>query len=141
MSAVGAYYTGDGIAGKSTRFENFTIRSLKSVFGPDSSSIEHDPDYGFIDEYDSYVWLTDGVIEARFFNPYSAQDGDWTSGFLLRDTTAFTWWVSLALANGFTICAWATPDLTSLIVSEASRVQLPLQHTPLATCLSTSCGV
>ena len=32
-------------------------------------------------------------------------------------------------------------DLTPLIVSEASRVQLPLQHTPLATCLSTSCGV
>ena len=32
-------------------------------------------------------------------------------------------------------------DLTPLIVSEASRVQLRLQHTPLATCLSTSCGV
>ena len=32
-------------------------------------------------------------------------------------------------------------DLTPLLVSEASRVQLPLQHTPLAICLSTSCGV
>ena len=32
-------------------------------------------------------------------------------------------------------------DLTPLLVSETSRVQLPLQHTPLATCLSTSCGV
>ena len=30
-------------------------------------------------------------------------------------------------------------DLTPLLVSEASRVQLPLQHTPLATCLSTNC--
>ena len=32
-------------------------------------------------------------------------------------------------------------DLTPLLVSEASRVPLPLplQHTPLATCLSTSC--
>ena len=30
-------------------------------------------------------------------------------------------------------------DLTPLLVSEASRVQLPLQHTPLATCLSTRC--
>ncbi len=35
----------------------------------------------------------------------------------------------------------ASVDLTPLLVSEASRVQLPLQHTPLATCLSTSCGV
>ena len=32
-------------------------------------------------------------------------------------------------------------DLTPVLVSEASRVQLPLQHAPLATCLSTSCGV
>ena len=30
-------------------------------------------------------------------------------------------------------------DLTPLLVSEASRVQLPLQLTPLATCFSTSC--
>ena len=54
------------------------------MFGPVSGSIEHDPDDGFIDVYKSGVWLTDGVIEARFFNPYSAQDGSWTSGFLFR---------------------------------------------------------
>ena len=36
---------------------------------------------------------------------------------------------------------WEHRDLTPLIVSEASRVQLPLQHTPSATCRSTSCGV
>ena len=30
-------------------------------------------------------------------------------------------------------------DLTPKLVSLASRVQLPLQHTPLVTCLSTSC--
>ena len=42
--------------------------------------------------------------------------------------------VVLTLIQGMT-------DLTPLLVSEASRVQLPLQHTPLATCLSTSCGV
>ena len=32
-------------------------------------------------------------------------------------------------------------DLTPLLVSEASRVELPLQHTALAPRLSTSCGV
>ena len=37
------------------------------------------------------------------------------------------------------ISAARTCDLTPLLVSEASRVQLPLQHTPLATCFSTSC--
>ena len=41
-----------------------------------------------------------------------------------------------------TKCDNCTPtDLTPLLVSEASRVQLRLQHTPLVTCLSTNCGV
>ena len=35
----------------------------------------------------------------------------------------------------------AGDDLTPKLVSLANRVQLPLQHTPLAICLSTSCGV
>ncbi len=32
--------------------------------------------------------------------------------------------------------SWEPIDLIPILVSEASRVQLPLQHTPLATCLS-----
>ena len=46
--------------------------------------------------------------------------------------------IVLACADGRSNTA---VDLTPLIVSEASRVQLPLQHTPSATCRSTSCGV
>ena len=34
---------------------------------------------------------------------------------------------------------WTRTDLTPLLVSEVSRVQLLLQHTVLATCLSTRC--
>ena len=53
-------------------------------FGPLSGSIEHDPDGEFIDGYEASVWLTDGVIEARFFNPYSSETGQWSHGFLFR---------------------------------------------------------
>ena len=28
--------------------------------------------------------MSDGIIEARFFNPYSATVGEWSSGFLFR---------------------------------------------------------
>ena len=72
----------------------------EGVFGPVSGSIEHDPDDGFIDVYKSGVWLTDGVIEARFFNPYSAQDGDWTSGFLFRKSSRNTLHVVFIHSDG-----------------------------------------
>ena len=58
------------------------------------------------------------------------------------------WWFTFVVVHALinsssasSICSLAASDLTPLLVSEASRVQLPLQHTPLATCLSTSCGV
>ena len=85
VSAVGSYFQGDGVDGKSTRFENFTIRELASAFGPRDGSIEQDPEDGFIDTYRTYLAsLTDGIIEATFFNPYSSDQGNWSSGFTFR---------------------------------------------------------
>ena len=52
--------------------------------GPVSGSIKHDPDDGLIDTYRTFTSMADGIIEARFSNPYSAQVGDWSSGFLFR---------------------------------------------------------
>ena len=44
-------------------------------WGPESGSTEHGPpDAGFIDRYHVDVRLADTVMEARFFNPYSAQE-------------------------------------------------------------------
>ena len=85
VSAIGSYFAGDGIAGKSTLFSNFTVRPLHKVYGPRDASIEHNPDDGFIDEYDSSQQMADGIIEARFHNPYSTQEGNWSSGFLFRN--------------------------------------------------------
>ena len=58
--------------------------SSKIVFGPVSESIPHDPDDGFLEIYDSYTWLADAVVEARFLNPYSPQEGEWDFGILFR---------------------------------------------------------
>ena len=30
--------------------------------------------------------MADGIIEARFFNPYFVPEGEWSSGFLFRRT-------------------------------------------------------
>ena len=96
VSAVGSFFAGNGVSGYSTRFEDFTVwPAPKPLFGPVDGEVEHDPGDGFIDDYrPSGVRIRDGVIEARFFNPYSTEVGEWSSGFLFRssphdDTDAF----------------------------------------------------
>ena len=85
VSAIAGYFTGDGVAGKSTQFEDFKITPIQSTpsFGPVDGSIEHKDD-GLIDVYGANVSLADGIIEAQFFNPYSSQTGKWSNGFIFR---------------------------------------------------------
>ena len=54
------------------------------IFGPVDGEIAHSPGDGFIDEYDSWAWITDGVIEGRFYNPYPTSVGSWSYGFQFR---------------------------------------------------------
>ena len=84
VSLIGAWFRGHEHPGSSTRYADFTVRTLKRVYGPHDGSIEHDPEGGFIDTHRTFTSLADGIIEARFLNPYSAQEGDWSSGFLIR---------------------------------------------------------
>ena len=84
VSLTGAWFTGHEHPGSSTRYADFTVRTLRRVYGPRDGSIEHDPDDGFIDTHRTSTSLADGIIEARFINPYSAQEGEWSSGFLFR---------------------------------------------------------
>lgn len=86
VRAIGAYFRGHGIAGESTRFENFTIRRLRGVYGPRDGNIRHDPDDGFIDDHETRTSLRDGIAEAEFSVPYASWQGDWSSGFLIRHT-------------------------------------------------------
>ena len=64
LSAATNLITSDGIAGYSTRFEDFSIRRLRGVYGPRD---------GTADNRVASVSLSDGVIEAEFLNPFSMQ--------------------------------------------------------------------
>ena len=68
------------------RFSDFAVRQLNRIFGSHSGSIRHDPDDGLIDHHETQVSLREGIIEARFFNPYPSWQGDWSYGFLFRNT-------------------------------------------------------
>ncbi len=83
--AVGGYFGDDGIAGRTTRFEDFTVRGLTREYGPRDDTIRHVLDDGLIDVHNTDVVIKDGIIEARFFNPYDASEGHWSSGFMFRN--------------------------------------------------------
>ena len=65
-------------------YSDFSIRKLSKVYGPRNGNIRHDPDDGSIDTHASRVSMSNGVIEATFYNPYGSWQGNWSSGFLIR---------------------------------------------------------
>ena len=83
VSLTGAWFRGDEHPGSSTRYADFTVRPFRNAYGPRDGTIAHDPDDGFIDTHRTSTTLADGIIEARFLNPYSTQEGDWSSGFIV----------------------------------------------------------
>ena len=70
------------------------------VFGPESGSIDHNPDDGFIDIYRTNISLSDQVIEGRFVNPYSTQHGSWSSGFMFRSGRFNEFHIVVVNSNG-----------------------------------------
>ena len=83
-----------------TRYSGFTVRPIQRAYGPRSASIKHNPGDGFIDDHETNISLTDGIIEARFFNPYGSGQGYWSSGFLLRDNGDDKFHVVIVLGEG-----------------------------------------
>ena len=84
VSAVSSYFQDDGLAGKSTRFEDFTIRPMKMVFGPTDGTISHNFADSKIDTYRSFEILKDGMVEVNFVNPFATSQGTWSNGIFLR---------------------------------------------------------
>ena len=84
VALIGALFRGGQTGARSIRFSGFTVRSLSKIHGPSSGAIEHDPDNGLIEVEETFTSMADGIVEATFHNPFSASEGDWTSGFLIR---------------------------------------------------------
>lgn len=54
------------------------------VYGPADGELPHEPADTLIESKDAGVNLQDFIVEARFFNPYSAASNPWDYGFILR---------------------------------------------------------
>ena len=113
IQLIGAYFTGHERRNTSTRFYGFTVRPITKNYGPTHGVIEHDPDDGYIDERDSFTTITDGIIEARFSNPYHPGDGDWSSGFLFRNGNRGEFHVVAVTDDGYWFHRLRTGDADS----------------------------
>ena len=79
VSVITGAFTGNEVAGATTRFEDFQGSRLTHRYGPASGTLEHEP--GFISVHRSGAWTPNFVAEAEFINPSSS---DWDYGFTFR---------------------------------------------------------
>lgn len=86
VSAITTYFEYEGVSGAITEFEDFVIRDLGLAYGPRDATLVHDPSDYFGEAHESTVSINDGIIEARFLNPYPASDGQYSYGFSFRSS-------------------------------------------------------
>ena len=84
VSLIGVWYEGTEHPGEATVYKDFSVRPIELEHGPEDGAIEHRAGDGFVDAQRTRVSMADGIIEARFFNPYFVPEGEWSSGFLFR---------------------------------------------------------
>ena len=59
-------------------------------YGPADGELRHDPSDGFIKAEYADVSISDMIVSATFFNPYSAASNSWDYGFIVRDSGSGT---------------------------------------------------
>ena len=57
-------------------------------FEPRDGELYHDPSDGYIETEYAYVFMSDMMVWATFFNPYSVAGNSWDYGFIFRDSGA-----------------------------------------------------
>ena len=112
LMLLGAWFDEDETAGGVTPYQSFSVQPLGRVYGPTDGSIAHADD-GFIDVHRVFTSLADGIIEARFYNPYSTQEGSWTSGFMFRQGVSEEFHAVLIDDSGYWYQRSRTGDLDS----------------------------
>ena len=112
VKLLGAWFKDDETAGGVTPYQSFSVQPLGRVYGPTDGSIEHADD-NFIDVHRVFTSLADGIIEARFFNPYSSQEGSWSSGFMFRQGVGEEFHAVLIDDSGYWYHRSRTGDLDS----------------------------
>ena len=87
VSLIDHWFSNHQYPGETTVYKDFSVRPIELEHGPKDGAIEHDgPDNSEVPTHRSKAWMADGIIEARFFNPFFVPEGDWSSGFFFRNS-------------------------------------------------------
>ena len=86
VAVITGAYRGSEVAGETTRFEDFTVRSLVRRYGPADGELVRSGD-GFVSQDRSWVLTRDLVAEAEFVNP---EGENWDYGIAIRRSES-TW--------------------------------------------------
>lgn len=95
------------IAGKSTRYEDFTVWPLGEIYGPNDGALAHNEDGSLSAQY-AGLRLRDFVAYARFYNPYDRAERTWSYGIGFRDIGADNEYRLYVDSNG----DWALESVT-----------------------------
>ena len=84
VSLIGVWFNDHEYPGATTVYKNFSVRPIELEHGPEAGVIAHSGDERGVDLHLTRAWLANGIIEARFFNPFFVPEGEWSSGFFFR---------------------------------------------------------
>ena len=89
------------------------------VHGPENGNIAHNPGDDSIDRYSTLTWVANGIIEATFHNPKSA---DWSPGLQFRFNATSGYAASISSGDWLVFDVWQNGEWKRLIEKQSSLI-------------------
>ena len=123
VNLIAHWFTGDEYSDSSTVYSDFSVRPIEVAHESNNGTIEHSGDESRAALHRSRARMADGIIEARFFNPFFVPQGEWFSGFTFRRSIeGMEYLVALAGWGGWAHAYWTGSSSDFLATEEDERV-------------------
>ena len=121
VNLIAHWFTGDEYSDSSTVYSDFSVRPIEVAHASNNGTIEHSGEESGVDTHRSRAWVADGIMEARYFNPFFVPQGEWFSGLFFRDgNDGRSHLVALAGWGGWIQASW-TGSTWIVLVTEAEE--------------------
>ena len=121
VDLIAHWFTGDEYSDSSTVYSDFSVRPIEVAHESNNGTIEHSGEESGVDTHRSRAWMADGIMEARYFNPFFVPQGEWFSGLFFRDgNDGRPHLVALAGWGGWIQASW-TGSTWIILVTEAEE--------------------
>ena len=123
VSLIGVWFNDHEYPGATTVYKNFSVRPIEVAHESEDGAIAHSGDESRAALHRSRARMADGIIEARFFNPFFVPQGEWFSGFTFRRSIeGMEYLVALAGWGGWAHAYWTGSSSDFLATEEDERV-------------------